>query len=269
MHLTHGQAGPGPRCSGRCRGRGKARGAHEPLPRLCAGPRHRINGEAVPLPHPRQGTPSPGTGNQARVPVDEDSAPYSVEDSGADDGAPGFVGPPDEPVLPFSGWISSTQTQIWRATSTPARSRPPNRSWSWARYGRAARPRQACGGRHQLYAAHRGEPQPRTRWCPKRATMGTCGSGVLRTRTETSLGGATTVVAPPPTTTPSTSHCATSPRRIPCHQEDRAAPRAHRPAPLPRESTARCFPSRSRRCRGSSVYQWHQERQPANYFCQW
>lgn len=197
MHLTHGQAGPGPRCSGRCRGRGKARGAHEPLPRLCAGPRHRINGEAVPLPHPRQGTPSPGTGNQARVPVDEDSAPYSVEDSGADDGAPGFVGPPDEPVLPFSGWISSTQTQIWRATSTPARSRPPNRSWSWARYGRAARPRQACGGRHQLYAAHRGEPQPRTRWCPKRATMGTCGSGVLRTRTETSLGGATTVVAPP------------------------------------------------------------------------
>ena len=91
MHLTHGQAGPGPRCSGRCRGRGKARGAHEPLPRLCAGPRHRINGEAVPLPHPRQGTPSPGTGNQARVPVDEDSAPYSVEDSGADDG--GLAGP--------------------------------------------------------------------------------------------------------------------------------------------------------------------------------
>lgn len=130
MHLTHGQAGPGPRCSGRCRGRGKARGAHEPLPRLCAGPRHRINGEAVPLPHPRQGTPSPGTGNQARVPVDEDSAPYSVEDSGADDG--GLAGPasltgprtrqPDGVHDPAHGQV---RRPARRASVQPHRTLPP------------------------------------------------------------------------------------------------------------------------------------------------
>lgn len=80
----------------------KARGAREPLPRLCAGPRHRINGEAVPLPRPRQGTPSPGTGGQARASRSARTPPPTPSKTpGADDGVPGFVGPPDEPALPF------------------------------------------------------------------------------------------------------------------------------------------------------------------------
>lgn len=70
----------------------KARGAREPLPRLCAGPRHRINGEAVPLPRPRQGTPSPGTGGQARASRSARTPPPTPSKTpGADDG--GLAGP--------------------------------------------------------------------------------------------------------------------------------------------------------------------------------
>lgn len=77
------------------------RSARAPPPALCgsSAPHQRRGGAASSPPagdaitrHRRPG---------AHAPVDEDSAPYSVEDSGADDGAPSFVSQPDEPALPF------------------------------------------------------------------------------------------------------------------------------------------------------------------------